>query len=186
MPTISPALQRQRDVVDGKPAARRAAGRSPRRGTPRRPARGRRPWRSPWRRSRSSGARSSACRCPCHRPLAGDLPVAQHGDVVADADQLLQPVRDVDDRDAAAPSGRRSPGTGSRPRPRSSAEVGSSMIRMRASSDTALAISTSCCWPIAQVLDQRLRRGCRPRSRSRNSPAPAAPAPCGRCRCRRG
>ena len=29
-----------------------------------------------------------------------------------------------------------------------SAEVGSSMIRMRASSDTALAISTSCCWPM--------------------------------------
>ena len=35
-----------------------------------------------------------------HRRLAGDAAVAQHGDVVADADQLLQPVRDVDDGDA--------------------------------------------------------------------------------------
>ena len=32
-----------------------------------------------------------------HLLLAGDVAVAQHGDVVADADQLLQSVRDVDD-----------------------------------------------------------------------------------------
>ena len=35
-----------------------------------------------------------------HLLLAGDVAVAQHGDVVADADQLFQPVRDVDDRHA--------------------------------------------------------------------------------------
>ena len=36
-----------------------------------------------------------------HALLAGDAPVAQHGDEVADADQLLQAMRDVDDGDAA-------------------------------------------------------------------------------------
>ena len=35
-----------------------------------------------------------------HRARAGDAAVAQHGDVVADTDQLFEPVRDVDDRDA--------------------------------------------------------------------------------------
>ena len=37
-----------------------------------------------------------------HLLMAGDVAVAQHGDVVADADQLFQPVRNVDDRDALA------------------------------------------------------------------------------------
>ena len=38
-----------------------------------------------------------------------------------------------------------------------SAEVGSSMIRIRASSDSALAISTSCCSPTRRPADPRLR-----------------------------
>ena len=42
--------------------------------------------------------------------------VAQHGDVVADADQLLQPVRDVDDADALRLQVARSPGTAPPPR----------------------------------------------------------------------
>ena len=36
-----------------------------------------------------------------HRRLSGDPAVAQDGDEVADADQLLQAMRDVDDGDAA-------------------------------------------------------------------------------------
>ena len=36
-----------------------------------------------------------------HALAAGDAPVAQHGDEIADADQLLQAMRDIDDGDAA-------------------------------------------------------------------------------------
>ena len=99
MPRISPALQRQRDVVDRQPAGRA-------------------------RQANLLGAKHLLARLVvvglgeilgvgadhlAHDPLrvdvlhlllAGDVAVAQHGDVVADADQLLQPVRDVDDRDA--------------------------------------------------------------------------------------
>ena len=102
MPRISPALQRQRDMVDGKPAGRA-------------------------RQADLLGAEHFVARLMVvglgeilgvgadhlphdpvrvdvlHLLLAGDVAVAQHGDVVADADQLLQPVRDVDDGDAAAP-----------------------------------------------------------------------------------
>ena len=52
--------------------------------------------------ARSSGRSTSATRAS-----ACDLAVAQHGDVVADPHQLLQPVRDVDDRHAPRASGRR-------------------------------------------------------------------------------
>ena len=80
------------------------------------------------------------------RAARGDVAsVAQDGRAVADARKLLHPVRDVDDRDAAARSGARSRRTADRSRDSVSADVGSSMMRMRASSDSALATSTICC-----------------------------------------
>jgi hypothetical protein len=38
-----------------------------------------------------------------HRPGADEGPVAQGGDAIGDPGQLVQPVRDVDDPDSAAP-----------------------------------------------------------------------------------
>ena len=37
---------------------------------------------------------------PGERPIGGDRSVLQHGDVVAEVEHLVQPVRDVEDRDA--------------------------------------------------------------------------------------
>ena len=69
--------------------------------------------------------------------------VLQHGHPVGDRLDLRHPVRDVDDRDPCALS-RRTSSSSRVASTRSSAAVGSSMTRMRASMAMALAISTIC------------------------------------------
>ena len=79
------------------------------------------------------------------RVLGQDVPaVAQDGDAVGDAEDLLHAVRDVDDRDASRLEPLRPARRATRPRCAVSDEVGSSMIRTRASWASALAISVSC------------------------------------------
>ena len=70
--------------------------------------------------------------------------VAHHRDPLADLEDLLQPVRDEQHRRALR---RAAPATTSNSRPTSAADsaaVGSSITITRASSDSALAISTTC------------------------------------------
>ena len=102
-----------------------------------------------------------------------DAAVAQHRDRVADLQQLVELVRDVDDRDARAPAGRamtrKSPSTSAA----LSADVGSSMIRTRTSWASALAISTTCCWPMRRSLTSVV---------GVDRPAPAADDSRARCR----
>ena len=96
MPSTSPAcseklMSAQRaaaaDVLDARAARRRA-----RRG----------PWESARLRSRLAISRtSSGTVTSLNRPGRDVAAVAQHGDPVADAKHLVEPVRDVDDRDAA-------------------------------------------------------------------------------------
>ena len=72
--------------------------------------------------------------------------VAQHRDPIGERDDFVDAVRGVDDRNARL----RQLAHDLEQRLAfrlDSAEVGSSMIRIRASSDSALAISTSCCSP---------------------------------------
>ena len=63
-------------------------------------------------------------------------------------------MRDVDDAGALRAQPRDDAEQAARPRVRSSDAVGSSMIRIRASAPSALAISTSCCSGMRQGLDQ--------------------------------
>jgi hypothetical protein len=92
----------------------------------------------------------------CRPPAGADaLAVAQHGDAVGDAEDLLQPVADVHDGDAAALTlsmiaNRRSLSVADR------AAVGSSSTRMRPSRARARAISISCFSP---MLRRRPRAG---------------------------
>ena len=91
-------------------------------------------------------ARSTRDRSRCAAAAGGHGAVAQDHGVVGDLQRLLEVVRDVDDRDAAARQVadhlEQHLDLGG-----ASAEVGSSMIRMRELTDRARAISTICCWP---------------------------------------
>ena len=84
--------------------------------------------------------------------------VAQHGDAVAEAEDLVHLVRDVDDRDAAllqvAQSSRKSRSTASS----KSELVGSSMSRMRAFMLSARAMASSCRCPIESDSTRRPAR----------------------------
>ena len=71
------------------------------------------------------------------------LAVAQDGDGVAQREDLVELVRDVDDRDAAARSRRITPKSRSTSRS-DSAAVGSSMMMTLAPEEAARAISTIC------------------------------------------
>ena len=83
--------------------------------------------------------------------------VAQHRDPVGERHHLVDAVRDVDDRRRRRAASCRMIRKSRAHSAGDSAEVGSSMIRMRASSDSALAISTSCCSPMRRPADPRLR-----------------------------
>ena len=177
MPRISPALQRQRHMIDGEPAGRA-------------------------RQADFLGAENLLARLVIvglgeilgvgadhlphdplrvdvlHLLLAGDVAVAQHGDVVADADQLLQPVRDVDDRHAARLEvgdhleqdldlGRR------KRRGRLVHDQDAGVERHRLGDLDELLLAD------AQVLDQHVRADAG-LAAVRGIRRPAAPAPCGR------
>ena len=104
--------------------------------------------------------------------------VAQDGHAVGDLRQLLEPVRDVDDPDALRPSARGSTRNRFSTSRSLSDAVGSSMIRIRASAPSALAISTSCCSGIVSArtsavgVDRARRRApsSSPRPARRRSP----------------
>ena len=110
--------------------------------------------------------------------------VAQHGDPVGEHEDLLEAMADVDDADAARRAAAGRCRTAARRRASVSAAVGSSMIRMRAFCESALAISTRCRLPTesapttradVEVVDvergEQLARPARasPASRSRRS-----------------
>ena len=122
------------------------------------------------------------------RRLTDDHAVAKDGHAVGDAQQLLQPMRDVDDRDAVrrqvADDLKRTAISAAL-----SAEVGSSIIRTRTSRTSALAISTICCWPSGSVPTtgariDRLDRACARTSRVASTSARSSSVAhaCGRSR----
>ncbi len=91
--------------------------------------------------------------------------VAHHRDPVGDREHLLEPVRDVEDRDAVGATARAGRRTGARS-PRSlSAEFGSSRISTRGRSSSTRQSSTSCRSPMPQAADDGVRVGTSGRSR---------------------
>ena len=135
-------------------------------------------------------ARSTARRRRPRAALADDRAVAQDGDVVGDREQLLEAVRDVDDRRRRARVRSRMTSKRTGISDAVSAEVGSSIIRTRVSCTTARAISTICCCPSGSeptrrsigepLAEPRERRGRGRRAAPRDRSSPIASGARGR------
>ena len=124
--------------------------------------------------------------------------VLEHHDAVGDLEDLLQAVRDVEDRGAGARRGSRTLANSTPVSAAESTAVGSSRIRICGSATSALAISTICCCATLSRPTSAVGRRCRrsrtrastpgggavapPASRSRTAAAASA---CGRAACSR-
>ena len=126
------------------------------------------------RRTAGPPADHHADRSPRGAPARGNCPpaaVAEHGDAVCELERSPPSGARCRRSQRLARQARASPRTAAR-LGAVSAEVGSSMIRMRASSDSALAISTSCCSPTGRRADRRVgdARNASPSSRAGRAP----------------